>query len=145
MVGLWEDGTPYEMFAGKNGCVNKKIKKGKIIRKRKNFYKFVSEDGDYELAPITGVMSDFEETISRLTSGLLRYNADINFIVNQLEKVGGAKEELNNFGKCLARILRKHYIKDHTPYDEEKCPDCGGNLVRIGGCPTCRCGYSKCL
>ena len=145
LVGLWEDGTPYEMFAGKNGCVNKKIKKGKIIRKRKNFYKFVSEDGDYELAPITGVMSDFEETISRLTSGLLRYNADINFIVNQLEKVGGAKEELNNFGKCLARVLRKHYIKDHTPYDEEKCPDCGGNLVRIGGCPTCTCGYSKCL
>lgn len=145
LVGLWEDGTPYEMFAGKNGCVNKKIKKGKIIRKRKNFYKFVSEDGDYELAPITGVMSDFEETISRLTSGLLRYNADINFIVNQLEKVGGTREELNNFGKCLARVLRKHYIKDHTPYDEEKCPDCGGNLVRIGGCPTCSCGYSKCL
>lgn len=146
LVGLWEDGTPYEMFAGKNGCINKKITKGKIIRKRKDFYKFVSDDGDYELAPITGVMSDVEETISRLTSGLLRCGGDMDFIVTQLEKIGNGKEdELHNFGKCLARALRKNYISDNTPYNEEKCPDCGGSLVRVGGCPTCSCGWSKCL
>jgi ribonucleotide reductase alpha subunit len=148
LVGLWEDGTPYEMFAGKNGCIGQKIEKGKIIRKRKDFYKFVSEDGDYELAPITGVMTDIEETISRLTSGLLRSGANMNFIVSQLEKIGNGKtDEIHNFGKCLARCLRKAYIFDNTPYTEEQCPDCGADLVRMGGCPTCSkgCGYSKCL
>jgi ribonucleoside-diphosphate reductase alpha chain len=130
LVGLWKDSSPYEVFAGKNGCMNKKIKKGKIIRKRKNTYKFVSDDGDTELSPITAVMCDMEETISRLTSGLLRTGADMNFIVDQLEKVGGDKEELHNFGKCLARSLKK-YIRD--------------KLVRISGCPSCvLCGYSKC-
>lgn len=141
LVGLWSDGTPYEVFAGKNGCVNKKIKKGKIIRKKKNFYKFEDEDGDTELAPITAVMSDMEESISRLTSGLLRCGADMNFIVGQLEKVGG-DTELHNFGKCLARSLKK-YIIDNTLVGA-KCPDCGAELVRISGCPTCVCGYSKC-
>lgn len=143
LVGLWSDGTPYEIFAGKNGCLSRKIKTGKIIRKKKNFYKFEDEFGDTELAPITTVMSDMEETISRLTSGLLRSGADMNFIVDQLEKVGGNRDELHNFGKCLARALRKHYIPDNTPTGE-KCPECNGNLVRISGCPTCSCGYSKC-
>lgn len=146
LVGLWQDGTPYEMFAGKNGCIGPKVERGRIIRKKKDFYKFISEDEEYELAPITGVMSDIEETISRLTSGLLRSGADMNFIVTQLEKIGNGKTDaIHNFGKCLSRCL-KRYIKDNTPYDEEKCPECGGQLVRKGGCPSCEnCSYSKCV
>ena len=143
LVGLWSDNSIYEVFAGKNGFLSSNITEGKIIRKRKNFYKAVFDNNDMELSPITAAMSDTEETLSRMISLSLRSNADIHLIVQQLEKIGG--EDLYGFARCIARVLKK-YIPNNTQIEGITCPECNNGMVRQDGCPTCMlCGYSKCL
>lgn len=143
LVGI-KDSHPYEVFAGKNGILPKTAKHGIIVKKRKNFYKLVVDDADEtELCPITNAMSEMEEAISRLTSGLLRCGADMNFIVGQLEKVGETKE-MTCFTRGVSRALKK-YIPDGTKVEGEKCEECGSeNLTREEGCKKCSCGWSKC-
>lgn len=140
LVGLL-DGVPYEVFAGRNGILDKSIKSGKIVRKRANFYQLVTEDDDILLAPITATSDDKEEAITRLTSLSLRSGASIHYIVQQLEKVAG---EMHTFARSIARAL-KEYIPDGTPEGEE-CPECkSASVVRQSGCKTCTsCGYSAC-
>lgn len=141
LVGLQDD-KPYEVFAGKNGFLDPKLKSGKIIRKKKNFYKAVFDD-ETEIAPITACMSEMEECISRLTSSLLRVGADMHFVVQQLEKVGETKE-MHCFTRCVSRALKK-YIPDGTK-EKDKCPECDmETLERKEGCLFCvNCSYSKC-
>lgn len=137
-----KDGQAYEVFAGKNGFLPKKIKSGKIIRKRKNYYKATFDDFEEELSPITASCSDTEEAITRLTSALLRSGADMNLIVTQLERVG-QEVDIHSFAKSIARALKK-YIVDGTQTGE-KCPNCEAELVRQEGCHKCMsCSYSKC-
>jgi ribonucleotide reductase alpha subunit len=136
---------PYEIFAGKNGMIDNKIKSGTIIRKKKGFYKAVFSDDETELSPITSFCTDVEEAISRLVSISLRANVDLNLVTTQLEKTGGANPQMHSYTKAIARVLKK-YIKDGTKIEGETCPECGGQLVRKEGCWTCdkNCGYSKC-
>lgn len=144
LVGLI-DGKPYEVFAGKNGFLPKKVKSGKIIRKRANFYIAKFDDIDDDLSPITAACTEMEEVISRLISLSLRSGADMHRVVQQLEKVGERYIDLQGFCRGLARALKK-YIPDGTKEDE-KCPDCQANsLIRQDGCIKCMsCGHSKCL
>jgi ribonucleoside-diphosphate reductase alpha chain len=144
LVGM-NEGRPYEVFAGKNGFLPKKVKTGSIIRKRKNFYKAVFDDADEELSPITMATDEMEEVITRLTSGLLRTGANMHFIVQQLEKVGERQTDMNSFARSVARALKK-YIPDGTREGSE-CPECGADaLVREEGCVICKsCGNGKCL
>lgn len=138
LVGIKDD-KPYEVFAGKNGFLDKNIKTGKIIRQKKRHYKAIFED-DTELSPITATCNEQEETITRLTSALLRTGASMHIIVQQLERVGG---DMHSFAKGLSRILKK-YIPDGTKEDE-KCPECQAELVRESGCKLCKnCSYSVC-
>jgi ribonucleoside-diphosphate reductase alpha chain len=133
---------PYEVFAGKNGFINKDVKGGKIIKLRgRSKYKVVFDDGE-ELSPITAASDEHEETITRLTSCLLRTGADMNTIVTQLEKVGG---DMTNFAKGVSRCLKK-YIKDGTIVKGESCPECNLNeIIRQDGCKKCQsCGFSQC-
>lgn len=141
LVGLQND-VPYETFACRNGTLDSAVKTGIIVRKKKGFYKAVFENGD-ELAPITALMSEEEEIISRLTSGLLRTGAEMHFIVKQLERVGENKD-INCFARSIARALKK-YIKDGTK-EGEVCPDCGADLVRSSGCKSCSvCAFTVCM
>lgn len=144
LVGL-HDGQPYEVFAGKNGFLPKKIKTGTIIRKRKNFYKAVFDGADEELSPITMATDEMEEVITRLTSGLLRTGANMHFIVQQLEKVGERQTDMNSFARSVARALKK-YIPDGTK-EGSVCGECGADaVVREEGCVICKsCGSGKCL
>ena len=132
---------PYEVFSCKNGIIPKKIKYGRIVRRRKDFYKAIFED-DYELSPIIANCDETEECISRLVSALLRNDVEMQFIVQQLEKVGERRSDLYSYARSVARTLKK-YIPDGTK--DGDCPECGGQLIRNEGCPTCSCGYSKCL
>lgn len=144
LVGLLgEDKAPYEVFAGKNGFLESSIKSGKIIRKRRNYYKAIFDDSDIELSPITASSNDMEEAITRLCSGMLRHGANIQYIVSQLEKVG-EKGAMHNFALALSRALKK-YIKDGTKEKGYNCPECGNeSVIRQEGCLTCVCGWSKC-
>lgn len=143
LVGLLE-GEPYEIFAGRNNILPRSIKSGQLTRKRRNYYVATFDDSDLELSPITAFLDDMEETITRLTSMSLRHGADILFLVQQLEKVGG--EELHNFAKSMSRALKK-YIPDGTKDIGEICPECGQDtMIRVEGCQQCTsCGFSKCI
>lgn len=142
IVGLLE-GEPYEVFAGKNGFIDKKVKEGTItkLNRPKGVYKASLEDG-LELSPVNATCSEEEDALTRMTSTALRHGADIHMIVQQLEKVKG---DMHSFAKSMARALKK-YIPDGVKEDGE-CPECNGNecLIRQEGCISCRlCGWSKC-
>ena len=86
-------------------------------------------------------MSDEQEAITRLVSGMLRHGSDIKYVVEQLNKVDG---ELFSFTKSLARVLKK-YIPDGAK-STVSCEDCGSeDVIFEEGCSKCReCGSSKC-
>lgn len=139
LVGLY-DGEPYEVFAGKNGVIGKKVKKGKLIKQGRSRYKAIFDD-DTELSPIGAFTSDEEDCVTRLISTALRHGAQIDFVTHQLEK---AKGDLQSYSKCIARALKK-YIEEGAEVKGDECPDCKGRLVRKEGCISCiDCGYSKC-
>jgi len=139
LVGLYE-GQPYEVFAGRNGVVDKKVKKGKIVKRGRGKYKAEFDD-ETELSPIGAFTTDEEDTTTRLISAGLRHGTSVEFIVHQLEK---SKGDLQSFSKSIARALKK-YITDDTEVKGEECPECSGRLVRIDGCKSCKdCGYSAC-
>ena len=142
LVGLLHN-DPYEVFAGKNGFIDKKVKAGIIIRKKrpKGMYKAVLED-DSEISPINATCSEEEDALTRMTSTSLRHGADIHHVVQQLEKVKG---DMTSFAKSMARALKK-YIPNGKK-EQGECPECNAQdaLIRQEGCITCtQCGYSKC-
>lgn len=144
LVGL-KDGKPYEVFAGKNGFIDQKIKTGNIIRKRKGYYICQFNDSDLILSPITASTSEMEEAVTRLASAALKHGANIQYLVAQLEKVG-EKSDLQSFCRSISRALKK-YIKDGAVERGEICPECGGGpIVRQQGCQVClSCAWSKCI
>ena len=142
LVGLLHD-DPYEVFAGKNGFIDKKVKTGIVIRKKrpKGMYKALLED-DSEISPINATCSEEEDALTRMTSTSLRHGADIHHVVQQLEKVKG---DMTSFAKSMARALKK-YIPNGKK-EQGECPECSAQdaLIRQEGCITCtQCGYSKC-
>lgn len=143
LVGLMENGDPYEVFTGSNHdhdgeiLIPKSIEKGEIIKHGRGQY--ILKYGETEFVLTNGHSDANADTITRLVSTSLRHGANIRFVVEQLEKTQG---DLFAFGKVLARTL-KHYIPDGTVVD--KCKKCGGEIVRENGCEVCRgCGDSRC-
>ena len=132
------DGKPYEMFGGKNGHIDKSIKKG-VITKIRSHYKMTFDDGS-EIANIGNDMTDTEEALARLISLSLRNGVPIVDIVKQLERTDGL---VYDFSKSICRALKK-YIVDGTK-DGDRCPNCDAELVRESGCSICKnCDWSKC-
>ena len=142
LVGIYNE-EPYEVFAGKNGFISKKVKSGITIKmgRPKGVYKAILEDG-LELSPVNATCSDEEDALTRMTSTSLRHGADIHMVVQQLEKVRG---EMTCLAKSMARALKK-YIPDGTK-EEGVCEECENKgLIRQEGCITCtQCGWSKCV
>lgn len=120
-------------------------------------------------APLTGLdEKDLQilELTARSTSMNLRHGLPIQYICEQLDKVGG--QYLFSIPTNIAKVLR-HYIDPTTiediPIEEDasttiptggppsnssgrlKCPDCGAQTYRLTGqtCGICdSCGYEKC-
>lgn len=139
LVGVLE-GNPYEVFAGKNGCITQ-LKKGKLTKKKRGQYELRSDDG-FVVENVCDLLTDEQAVITRMISLSLRHGSDISYVVDQLEKSPG---DMTNFGKALARVLKK-YIADGTKVSGATCSSCGGsNVIRQEGCLTCKdCGGSKC-
>ena len=142
IVGIYND-EPYEVFAGKNGFINKKVKTGVVIKlgRPKGVYKAILDDG-LEMCPINATCSAEEDALTRMTSTSIRHGANIHMVVQQLEKVRG---EMTCLAKSMARALKK-YIPNGAK-EEGACPECSsGGLIRQEGCITCtQCGWSKCV
>lgn len=140
MVGmLGED--PYEVFAGKNGFIDRKVKHAKVIKRKRGHYEAILDDNTI-IDNIADHITDEEAAITRLISLALRHGADICHCVEVLERVPG---DMQNFGRCMARAL-KNYIPDGTPVAGRTCESCGSsNLARQEGCVRCLdCGTSGC-
>ena len=139
LVSMFE-GHPYEVFAGKNGCITT-LKKGTLTKNKRGHYELKAEDGSV-VENVCDLLTDEQAVITRMISLALRHGSDIAFIVDQLEKSPG---DMTNFGKAMARVLKK-YIPDGTKATGATCDACGGvNVVRMEGCLTCKdCGGSKC-
>jgi ribonucleoside-diphosphate reductase alpha chain len=144
LVGIL-DGEPFEVFAGKNNCINRAVKKGVISKKKRGYYTAEFDDGS-DLDNITDYLSDEQEAITRLVSTSLRHGASMHFIVHQLEKVKG---DLFTFSRSLARAIKK-YIPDGTKVSGESCPRCINHgmtdtVIRQDGCKMCtQCGWTEC-
>lgn len=142
LVGLLNGNEPYEIFAGKNGTIDKSVKSGTITKLKRGHYK-VEFDNKTEMNSLNDHCSDEQEALTRMSSTALRHGADIQFLVHQLEKVKG---DMHSFARSMSRTLKK-YIKDDTKVTGECCPTCNSeNLVRQEGCKTCKdCAWTACL
>ncbi|MFA5724427.1 MAG: LAGLIDADG family homing endonuclease, partial [Candidatus Pacearchaeota archaeon] len=140
-VGMLE-GSLYEVFSGKNKLDVKEINKGKIVKVKRGHYKLLNEQDEIILENIVDYSKDEEEALTRMVSTCLRHGVDLDFVVQQCEKING---DMQSFSKSLARALKK-YIPDGTVVKGTNCKDCGGELRRNGGCYTCHsCGNSTCM
>ena len=138
VVGMLND-KPYEIFAFRQeDSKYYPNHKGKITKVKKNHYKYESE-----LLTIDRLLlndNNTEEKAATLyTSMLMRHNADLKYIIKTAKKVN---ENITSFSSAMCRVLSK-YIPAETL--EERCPDCGGQIVREAGCCKCNnCGWSRC-
>ena len=138
LVGLL-DGKPYETFAFRPNLGIKIVPhKGIITKKSKMHYDFKSDI--VHITELELANDNIEEKAATLYSSmLLRHGVDIKYIIKTAKKVN---DNIASFTSALCRVLSK-YIPDEVI--EDKCPDCGANLVRQEGCNHCpSCGYSKC-
>jgi ribonucleoside-diphosphate reductase alpha chain len=140
LVGLLE-GKPYEVFAFRPlNPVNIPSHKGTITKVSKMHYSFDSEH--INISNLELANTNIEENAATLYSSmLLRHGVDINYIIKTARKVN---DNISSFSSAMCRILAKYISNEEIK--GEVCPDCGGTLVREGGCIHCKdCGYSKCL
>ena len=138
VVGLYpKTNKPFEIFAFRNPPINVHCK-GKIIKVKKNHYKFESEKGEIDNLQLA---AEFKEARSytMLLSMLLRHGAPLGHIIHVAAKVD---DSLAGFSSVCRRMLSKYLDPE---IQEEKCPECGGSLVQEEGCTHCtECGFSKC-
>ena len=136
IVGLL-NGKPYEVFAFRaNG--NFPNHKGKITKMKKMHYKFTSEHTTIEDLQLANEKIE-ERAATLYTSMLLRHNTNIKYVIKTAKKVN---DNITSFSSAMCRILSK-YVPVETL--NEKCPECGGTIIRENGCIHCEsCGWSKC-
>ena len=136
LVGML-DGKPYEVFAFRVDK-NNPNHQGKIIKVKKMHYKYVSKY--IEIPDLKLAMDNIEEQAATLyTSMLLRHNVDLKYVVKTAKKVN---ENITSFSSAMCRVLSR-YIPTETL--DEKCPECGGKVIREIGCCKCiDCGWSRC-
>lgn len=133
------NGKPYEIFTFRpNDQTKIPPHTGTITKIKKMHYSFNS---DYlEIPDLQASSNNIEEHAATLyTSMLLRHNTNIKYVIKTARKVN---ENISSFSSAMCRILSK-YIPSETL--SQKCPDCGGNIIRENGCIHCEsCGWSKC-
>lgn len=136
VVGLL-NGKPYEVFAMRSQDKPLPAHKGKIIKVKKMHYKFESE---YKTIPDLQLNGNSEEKAATLyASMLMRHNADLKYIIKTAKKVN---DNISSFTSAMCRVLSKYIGAEVL---EEKCPECGGQIIREVGCCKCNdCGWSKC-
>ena len=138
LVGLLND-RPYEVWAFEpNMTIGVEPHKGIITKKSKMHYSFKSEF--LEISNLQLKNEDIEEKAATLyASMLLRHGVSIKYIVKTAKKVD---DNITSFSSAMCRVLNKYVPTEVTG---EKCPDCGGDLIRESGCIHCKdCGWSRC-
>jgi len=99
---------PYEVFAGKNGAIPLKAKKGIIKKIKRSVYNLIFEDKSV-IESIIQYENPEEEVLTRMISTALRHGTDIEFIVHQLEKTKG----VDVFCKKHCEGIKEIYCRWH--------------------------------
>lgn len=144
---------PYEIFTGlaedfflppwvENGWVYKTKIKGEPTR-----YDFQFEDKQGYKVTFEGLSRSFNKeywNYAKLISGVLRHGMPLPYVMELIQNLNVADDNINTWKNGVARALKK-YVPNGTPVDTI-CPSCGENsLVYEDGCLTCKsCGHSKC-
>ncbi|WCF58388.1 vitamin B12-dependent ribonucleotide reductase [Bacteroides phage PhiCrAssBcn14] len=139
LVGMLES-KPYEIFAFRpRNPISFKPHKGVITKVSKMHYSFTSDV--FHIDNLELANENVEENAATLYSSmLLRHGVDIKYIVKTAKKVN---DNITSFSSAMCRVLSKYIPNEEIK--GEVCPDCGGTLVREGGCIHCKdCGYSRC-
>lgn len=138
LVGILNN-RPYEVWAFRpNMTVKLEPHSGIITKKAKKKYSFKSDL--IEIADLQLKNEDIEEKAATLyASMLLRHGVPIKYVVKTSKKVD---DNITSFTSAMCRVLNKYITDGETG---EKCPECGGELIREGGCIHCKeCGWSRC-
>jgi ribonucleoside-diphosphate reductase alpha chain len=151
LVGML-DGKPYEVMGGLSNLIEIPAKhtQGILVkhpRKTMNsvYDLRVGKNGDTIV--VKDIVKVFDNpnyaAFTRLISLSLRHGADIQYVVEQMQK--DRDSDMFSFAKCVARVL-KNYITDGSKASDKTCTECGADgLIYLEGCLTCRdCGYAKC-
>lgn len=163
VVGIIND-KPYEIFTGLLDKLNipQYVEEGVIVKNKEVIleidehnqeiekivsrydFQYTSKNGN--IITVIGLSKTFKEeywNYAKLISGLLRNNMPIEYIVKTIGSLNLGTQNINSWKNGVIRTLKK-FIKDGTDTGE-KCPECGGKLVRKDGCYQCiDCGFSKC-
>jgi len=138
IVGLWKDtNRPYEIFAFENPPMDKNTK-GRTVKIKKGHYKFIN--GEFEIDDLQLASDKIEQKAHTIfLSMLLRHGAPIEHICNVAKKVD---DNITSFSSACRRVLSRYVAPEEL---NEKCPECGGKMIREEGCVHCdSCSYSKC-
>lgn len=153
------DGEPYELFTGMLEKLNipNWVENGVIIKnydeiesenetKKVSRYDLCYTDKDGYRVCVEGISRIFNPEFwnyGKLISGLLRHHMPISYIVKVITSLKLDDSSINTWKNGVVRALRR--FESSIELEDEKCPDCGGRLVREGGCIHCiDCGYSRC-
>lgn len=157
LVGLREDGSPYEIFTGK--CdddrfpLPKSVEHGFIIKNRHEdgtkSYDFQYNDIDGYPVTFSGLNRCFNPEFwnyAKMISAMLRHRLPIENICEIIGGLNFREETINSWKNGVMRALKK-FIKDGTKAKGVICPNCGAeNTMEFKeGCLVCtNCSYSKC-
>lgn len=138
IVGLLDD-KPYEIFVAESD-LDFIQQKGTITKVKKGMYQWVGENGNTIFNLNSFSESLLERTTTLYLSMLLRTGAKLPFVIKVSKKIDG---NISSFTSAISRVLSKYIPKEEV---YEKCPECGGKLIREAGCTKCtECSYSLCL
>ena len=139
LVGMLK-GKPYEVFAFRpRNPISFKPHKGVITKVSKMHYSFTSDV--FHIDNLELANENVEENAATLYSSmLLRHGVDIKYIVKTAKKVN---DNITSFSSAMCRVLSKYIPTEEVA--GEKCPQCGGKIIREAGCKHCEsCDYSAC-
>lgn len=145
------DGQPYEIFTGlqENLSIPNWVTDGEIVRNKENGHSrydicYLDKEG-YKVCiqGLSRISNPEYWNYGKLISGLLRHHMEIQYIIKVISSLK-LDDSINAWKNGIIRTLQK-FEDNHTEVQGEKCPECGGTLIREGGCIHCKdCGWTRC-